>query len=108
MKMFQNANLLVFYRIIFWLDTALLSACFVLATINGFYGVEIFGDKQQLVFSVLTVLIVFFVIGFTISLKVIFDYKDFLNQLRIENKYALGQGSTFYDIHAFKNHVNRM
>ena len=108
MRIFEDIHKLALYRVIFYADLLLLTACLVIASINGF-DASIFGDgNQAIVFAVTTPLAIMFTVGFAITLKAIRDYKAFLNSLRIENKYALGEESTFFDIHAFKNKVNTL
>ena len=108
MRIFQDVHKLAIYRIIFYLDMALLTACLVVACINGING-DAFGEgKQAVVFAVTTPLVVMFTIGGAITIKAIRDYKAFLNSLRVENKYALGEESTFFDIHAFKSKVSTL
>ena len=101
-----NDNLTV-YRIIFWIDTLLLIASITVAFIAGFVE-DSFGPFRTYAFGFSVVFAVIYLVGFTLTIKAARDQKEFFRQLKLENVYALGATSNFYDIHAFKNRVNKL
>ena len=65
-------------------------------------------DSRLLVFSILTPLAFVFVGIFSYSLKTLHDQKIFVENLKIENLYALGKDVAFFNVEAFKNRVTSL
>ena len=54
------------------------------------------------------VMVMIFTTGLTMSIKSYSDQKHFLDQLKVENSYALGKESSFYNLEAFKARVRKL
>ena len=102
----KNANLIK-YRVLLWISASLVTI-FLGFVIFATCAPQIFKEKQV----VLIVLFLVFAIGFTIAAVLasiaVKNEKDFLNQIRIENSYTLGEATLFYNLDAFKLKVNKM
>ena len=98
---------LTIFRLIMWISFFLM-IIFLTFVIIAACTPFIFKDKQV----VLIVLFAIFAIGFAItsvlSGNAISSQKRFINQLRIENKYTLGEDTLFYNLDAFKLRVDSL
>lgn len=98
---------LTIFRLIMWISFFLM-IIFLTFVIIAACTPFIFKDKQV----VLIVLFAIFAIGFAItsvlSANAISSQKRFINQLRIENKYTLGEDTLFYNLDAFKLRVDNL
>ena len=99
-------NPLVIFRIIMW-------TCFTISV--TFFGFTIFaivtpmfGKVQSIFIFTFAFVFAVFLIGALLCNNKIHEQKRFLNQLKIENTYTLGEASLFFNLDAFKLRVNNL
>ncbi len=86
--------------------TVFLVLSIILVYNPGFFGSNTYNHNSMI--FIFTSIMMVGLVGMTLSLKVFVNQIEFAKQLRIENSYTLGTETTFYNLSAFKDRVNKL